>query len=71
MLSSALYRAVGMGTNPKLVARQERDGEDSQVMGPSSADTVPWHCGFGVGQITFQSLSVFFSQQECRGDNMF
>lgn len=49
-----------MGTNPKLVARQERDGEDGQVMGPSSADTVPWHCGFGVGQITFQSLSVFF-----------
>lgn len=39
-------------------------------MGPSSANTVPWHCGFGVGQITFQSLSAFLFHQECRGDNM-
>ena len=59
LLSSALFRAVGVGTNPKLVAREDRDGGGRPGVGPGSANTIPQQRGLGVGQVTFQSLRFF------------
>lgn len=60
-LSSGLYRAVGMGTNPKLVARQDRDGEDGQVWALVLPILFPGTVALGWVKSLFRASVLFFS----------